>query len=221
MKLAIMQPYFFPFLGYFNLVKHADVFIFLSDAQYIRRGYINKNKIQGKTGPINITIPVKKADRSASITDVFPAETLEQDYDLIARQCKHAYGKCLGYPSVAQILLDTLIAFQQTRIKHIGALASHSIIETSRFLGFDCEFLQSTDFPNSSQLRGQERILDICKQIGGVDSYINRPGGQSLYNMQNFSENNIKLEFLDDTRIKHHNSILHDIAYEFCLPGKL
>ena len=214
MKIAIMQPYFFPFMGYFDLIKHADAFIFLSDAQFIRRGYINKNTIQSKTNTINITIPVKKTERSASIIDVFPTDTFEKDYELIMRQCKHAYGKCPGYPILAQLLCDTLEAFKQAPQQNIGALASQSVVQSSLYLGLECEFFQSTDFPNTKQLRGKDRILDICHQFRSVDTYINRPGGQSLYDQQEFTTHGIDLKFLNDNKAQHDNSILHDIAHK-------
>lgn len=212
MKIAIMQPYFFPYMGYFELIKKSDIFIFFNDVQYIRRGFINRNKILSNSGEVGIIMPVKKGDRSLNINEISLADTFEDDYKKFRKQCEYAYAKCKNYLRLKELLEKTYNSYKNSKKKNIGVLAQYSIIHTAEVLKLECNFMNSSDFPNPKNLKKDDRIIDICLSLKEVDTYINRPGGKDLYDKKKFQENGIKLEFTNDLNIKHNYSIIHEIA---------
>ncbi len=214
MKVAVMQPYFFPFLGYFELIKKCDIFIFFDDVQYIRRGFINRNTILSKSGEVGIIMPVKKGDRSLNINEIFLSDTFEDDYNKFRKQCEYAYGKSDNYFKVKELIEKTYNAFKNSKKKDIGVLAQLSIIYSAEILELKCKFMNSSDFPNPKNLKKDDRIIDICLSLKEIDTYINRPGGKDLYDKKKFQENGIKLEFTNDLNIYHNYSIIHEIANE-------
>lgn len=212
MKVAIMQPYFFPYMGYFELIKKCDVFIFFDDVQYIRRGFINKNKILSKSGEVVIVMPVKKGDRTLNINEVSLADTFEDDYKKFSKQCEYAYSKYDNFFKIKELLEKTYNTFKNSKKKNIGVLAQSSIMHAAEILKLKCNFMNSSNFPNPQKLKKDDRIIDICLSLEKVNTYINRPGGKTLYDEKKFKENGIKLEFTSDLNINHNYSILHDIA---------
>jgi hypothetical protein len=191
MKLAIMQPYIFPYIGYFSLIHSVDKFVFFDDVNFIKRGWINRNKILSSKKELLFSIPLKKASQNKLINEIFIADEVPWE-DKLLRTIEHSYGREPGFIK-AYPLIEEVVRYKAEKISE---LANFSIMKICKYLEIE------RDFVNSSALlgidlnkRGQDRIIDICKNVD-ADTYNNAIGGMSLYSKDLFKENNIKLNFI-------------------------
>lgn len=200
MKIAIMQPYVFPYIGYFQLYAAADLFISLEDVNYIRSGWINRNKIMVNGIPSYITFPIKNASQNRYINkhyiiwdNIWPNKML--------KKIRHAYSNELYfdevYPEIENLFTrhgkEGIVTFANVVLLHFGDL-----------LGIKTKFQWSSRYPKGD-LRGQDRLIDICKKTG-ADTYINAIGGKELYNACEFKP--INLKFIQRTDNENYLSII-------------
>lgn len=193
MKLGIMQPYFFPYIGYFSLICQSDKFIFFDTPQYISSGWVNRNRILKSDGtPGYITVPVVKAARETAIKDICISNPeWKQSFfgQLTAYKRKapkykdtleflHEILDCKEYVYLSELNIDTLIKTSE----HIGI---HTEFETYSKMNLDIEQVNAPD----------EWALNITKALGG-DTYINPPGGMSFFDPDKYRNSNIRLQFL-------------------------
>lgn len=172
MKIAIMQPYYYPYAGYFRLFAASDLFVIYDCVQWNRRGRVHRREVKGKWE----TLPILKTDReSTRIVDL-------QWQD----------GNDFGLPPVDYI------------INTMGRVCC------DLDLHFNC--VRSSGMGIGPLLKGQERIIAICKKLGASE-YINSPGGLELYDEDSFSKEGIKLTFLPEWRGSH-DSMLERLVYE-------
>lgn len=190
MKLAIMQPYVFPYLGYFAMAGMVDRFVFLDDAQFIKRSWINRNRWAVADQPALFTFPVTGVGTSTPI-DRVKVESGERWRLKLMKTLNQNYGRLPNFSEVSALFADTL------SVQHasIAETAKHSIIEVCRLLRFKTEFVMSSRCYGNDDLHGTDRILDICKHEGATH-YVNLPGGAALYERSRFESNGIFLEFM-------------------------
>jgi hypothetical protein len=190
MKLAIMQPYFFPYIGYFQLINAADKFVIYDDVNFIKQGWVNRNALYGKSAPVRITIPLINASSNRLINEI------EIDYrkawaKKLIRTVEQTYSKApyfnQVFPMVKQVLENNQLL--------ISDLAKQSIVLSSEYLGFKTEFITTSSIYNNKHLSGVDRVLDICAKENATD-YINSIGGRALYDKDTFSNHNLDLSFL-------------------------
>jgi hypothetical protein len=197
MKLAIMQPYAFPYLGYFQLMSAVDRFVFLDDAQYITRGWINRNAILGPEGrPWRFTIPLKGASQSRRIDEIeISAEPPWQDKLLKTIERSYRKAPCFetAWPMIERLLLGAKGNLGEFIVETFRVLNGH--------LGIETPLVRSSAYGNRS-LPGEQRILDICGREKATH-YLNLPGGRDLYHAKNFAERGMRLSFLDTTPVSY------------------
>lgn len=191
MKIAIMQPYFIPYLGYFQLIAAVDKFILLDDVSYIQRGWINRNRIAMHGSSMWLTIPLVKASQNRRICDI----DILLDYgwrEKVLRTIKTAYARAPEMKAGLDLVQGWL------NIAH-GRLAEWLYITISdlvQFLGLTTIIVSTSRvYPNLDKLTAQARILDICRQEGATH-YINAPNGRDLYDQRCFQGAGIKLLFI-------------------------
>jgi hypothetical protein len=201
MRLAIMQPYFLPYIGYFQLMSAVDKLVLLDDVNYINRGWINRNRVAVNGEPYWLTLPLAKASQNRLINEIEiiddPAwkrktmRTVELSYhnSAFANQALPLFSEIL---QESRGRLSTFLFFQLRRV--------------ADYIGLDVKIEPtSTKYPKEGRT-GQDRILDICRREGAI-SYVNLPGGRSLYDPQTFAEAGIKLLFiapnLDALALRH------------------
>jgi hypothetical protein len=185
-----MQPYFFPYIGYFQLIAAVDKFIIYDDVNYINRGWINRNNIliNGKAGLISV--PLNGASQNKRIKDIVPVseqkwrisllKTIEQNY-------KKAPLFDVVYPMLLQVIntaAGTISDFNYLGIKSVCA-----------YLGISTSLIPSSEIYANGDLKGQYRILDICKKENAT-SYYNPIGGVELYDREVFTQEGISLSFV-------------------------
>ena len=193
MKLGLMQPYFFPYLGYFSLIKYCDKFILFDTAQYIRRGWCNRNRILKQDGTPNyITVPIKKAPRETPINEIM----IDNSADWRGK----IFGQLDVYRKTAPNY-EQVINFLGGLFAEEGQYLSQLCINTTKAV---CEFLGiSTEFETLSEMNiaiddvhaPDEWALNITKALGYTE-YVNPPGGMSFYSSEKYAASGVKLEFL-------------------------
>jgi len=190
LKLAINQPYIFPYFPYYQLVNYVDKFVIFEDVNFINKGWINRNNILVSGSPILFTIPLEKQSQNKLINEIkiFP-DIRWKDKFLKTIQLSYKKAPYFNniYPIIEQIILN--------KTEFISEMALDSLIKISEYLEFKTEFIYSSKIDIDKELKGQNKILEICKKENATD-YINLIGGIDLYSKDIFKENNIKLSFL-------------------------
>lgn len=190
MKVGIMQPYFFPYIGYWQLMNAVDKYVIFDDVNYIKRGWINRNNIlvEGKKKRVNLHI--KDASQNRLIKDTQVAETKE-DIKRFLKTIEMSYSKAPYFEKTYE-LLETVM---NCECYSLSEFLSYSINQVRDFLGIETDLLISSQISKDNSLKGEEKILDICMKLG-ADCYINAIGGMELYHRENFREKGIELRFL-------------------------
>lgn len=190
-SLAVMQPYFFPYIGYFQLLEAVDTFVFYDDVDFIKNGWINRNKILINGKAKYITIPCRNISSNRSIKSVNHALDQRLKKKLF-KKIKFSYSSAPNFEKVF-LLINRVLSHETDSI---AELAIQSVIMTSEYLGIDCKFFKSSEKYNNSHLNAADRLIDICKKEEAKD-YVNLIGGKELYDRKFFIEKGINLLFLE------------------------
>lgn len=187
--VAIMQPYFAPYAGYWRLLAGADLFVIYDCVQFPRRGWVHRNRLTDAQGELQwLTLPLQHAPFDARIDEIAFAD------DAAARMAERQRAfPALRDPSKA--VADFLHA-----APFAGGLADYltaQIVRARDMLGFDCEVVRSSTLDIAPELRAQDRILAILGAVGGR-RYLNAPGGRDLYAAADFAARGFTLQFLPD-----------------------
>ena len=189
MKIAIMQPYFFPYLGYFKLIEEADIFVFFNDVQYIRRGWINRNRIKSHNKDWQyITVPVCHCPMNTNIKDVFIKNEIDWHNKHI-KTLENLYGSNKSIVNMYKKI---------DKKEKLQDLLIFTIIETCKILKINTTFLMSSDLELKevfTENKATNKIIGLCLALGAT-AYINASGGKDLYREEDFKNHNISLEFL-------------------------
>lgn len=193
MRIGIMQPYFFPYLGYFQLISRSDRFILFDDVQYIRHGWINRNRILKPGGGWQYVVaPLQKHRQTDLIKDISFHED-DAWKEKIVRQLEHYKKKAPHYRETME-LLNRCFQLSDTHVTRYNAAVLELICRT---LGvpFTIEISSQMNLDYSNVNDAGEWALKICEQIGAKE-YINPPGGKDLFDPMKFEKAGIKLNFL-------------------------
>ena len=190
MKVGIMQPYFMPYIGYWQLMNAVDRYVIYDDVNYINRGWIHRNRILMNGAPIFFNVPMFGASQNKLINEI----KVNTDEALIVknrRTIQTAYRKAPCYKTVYPILEAVLTCKKENIAEYIAE--SFKIINA--YLGIETELIMSSTLKKDCSLRGQDKVLAICEELGATE-YYNAIGGQELYSFSDFAARGIKLSFL-------------------------
>lgn len=190
MAVAIMQPYFFPYLGYFQLVQAADHFVLYDDVMFIKKGWINRNRILMQGNDFMFTIPLEKQSQNKTIRE----STVAWNADFPAKflvQLRSAYKKAPHVDAV-MALIEGVLAEKPISL---ADLAGNSIQATWTYLGLEKEFYFSSSLAVSADYGRAERLMEITK-LFGESVYINAANGKSLYDKPSFAQVGVDLQFI-------------------------
>jgi hypothetical protein len=190
MKVAIMQPYIFPYIGYFQLMRAVDRFIFLDDVSYINKGWINRNRILVNNKDHLFTVPLKDASQNRLINsiEILPDPKWRGKF---LRTLEMAYKKAPHFSEVFPLIGQIV----QNEEQLIGRYIFNSFRVLNSYLGITTELLESSAIAVDDALKGQDRILALC-QSQGATRYVNAIGGMELYSRDVFREKGIEFFFL-------------------------
>ena len=185
-----MQPYLFPYIGYFQLVNAVDVFIYHDDVQYIKGGWINRNRLLLGQSAKYFSYSIIKDSYKKKINERCILN-IEESNSKLLNILYNYYNKAPFYNKVINVIKDSLDC--SSRI--VSDFIIHSNQVLCNFLGIHSKIIKSSDLKKNDNLKAHERVIDICKTING-SHYINPQGGTELYNRNNFEAEGIKLSFL-------------------------
>jgi hypothetical protein len=188
-KLAIMQPYFFPYIGYLQLLASVDMFIVYDNIKYTKKGWINRNRLLQNGRDTLFTLPLKSASDSLDVCD----RELAADFnrDKLMNQIVVAYR---GAPYFSQTLplVERVVRYEDA---NLFRFLYHSIIRTCEHLGIATEIRISSSIAIDHGLRSQDKVLALCEAVG-ASTYVNAIGGMELYSKETFQRKGIELTFL-------------------------
>ena len=190
MKLGIMQPYFLPYLGYWQLMNAVDTYVVYDDVNYIKGGYINRNSILINNEAKNINLILSGATPTKHINEIFVNESLVQKRKILSK-IQMAYAKAPNYGSVYQVLEKVFLQQEINLAKYLY----NSFKIVSEYLNINTKILLSSELKKDCSLKGKDKVISICKLLE-ADEYYNSVGGMELYDKDEFAENGIKLSFL-------------------------
>lgn len=190
MRTAIMQPYFFPYIGYFQLINAVDKFIILDDVNYIKKGWINRNRILLNGKDYLFTIPCEKISQNKLINEVEVIKD-EKAVNKFLKTINNAYSKAPYFSEVFE-LVEGVFKFDKVLISE---LAYGSITSVLNFLGIEKNIVFSSKNYSNSEFKKADRLIDICK-MNNADIFINSSGGKELYDKVEFNKNGIKIYFI-------------------------
>lgn len=196
MKLGIMQPYFFPYIGYWQLINLVDKYVIYDDVNYIKGGWINRNKIliNGEATFLNLYLSLASPNKKINEIEIDSGIRNQKNLKRIAMAYKKAPYYEETYP-----LLEELLTSKET---NLAKLNGKIIKEISSYLYMNTEFVYSSEIEKNGYLKGQDKIIDICKRQGASD-YYNAIGGKELYAFEDFRKEGIGLHFLKTKDIKY------------------
>lgn len=196
-KLAVMQPYFLPYIGYFQLMQAVDKFVVFDDVNFINRGWINRNRFLINGTARTLTVPLRGASQNKLIFEIEIAE--DQNWRLkFLRTIHQSYSKAPHYKATSE-MLERLIHFP---VINLNKFLLNSLKEIAMYLSIDVNIINTSRIYNNGNLKGQNRILDICR-LENASDYINPIGGTELYDRPTFETNGLKLRFLQSVDIQY------------------
>lgn len=197
MKLAIMQPYFLPYIGYFQLMAAVDKFVILDDVHFINRGWINRNRLLLHGSPHMFTVPLRAASQNRRISDIDLVDESRWRERLI-RTARQAYSRAPFFHKVFP-MFERMVSFPPI---HLKDYVLNALTEVRSYLDIHVELVKSSSDYHNSELKGWRRIVDICRKEN-ADIYINPIGGTDLYSREEFQRVGINLYFLQSRQITY------------------
>jgi hypothetical protein len=191
MKIAIMQPYFFPYIGYFQLINLVDEFIIYDNAQYSKKGWINRNRILTNHEIKYISLSLKKDSYFLNINQRYLAETWSLDRKKVLNQIIESYKKAPQFEIIFPLIEKCLFAQEN----NLNNFLIYKLQEICSFLSINTKLTLSSSIFIDQNLNREEKIIALCKARNST-SYINSGGGIDLYSKENFYINKIKIKFL-------------------------
>lgn len=188
MTVGIMQPYFLPYIGYFQLINAVDKYVIYDDVQFIKGGWINRNNIllNGERHLVNLLLSGASSNKNINEIEVQSNQTK------IIKVIESAYKKAPFFEEVFSMFLK-IIEYEK---RELGQFLGNSIAELCKYMFIDTELIFSSTIKKDNTLKAQEKVLQIC-EILGATKYYNAIGGQELYNKKDFKQQKIELQFLD------------------------
>ncbi|MCK9293994.1 MAG: WbqC family protein [Desulfobulbaceae bacterium] len=189
MRLAIMQPYFLPYIGYYQLIAAVDVFVVYDNIKYTKKGWINRNRMLLNGTDATFSLPLKKDSDSLNVVE----RELAADFnrDKLLSQFKGAYGRA-PYFAKTFPLVEQIVRHED---KNLFRFIYHSILSVCGYLGIEKEIRISSNIACDHELKGQDKVLAMCQAMD-ADTYVNAIGGMELYSKDEFRVRGIELKFI-------------------------
>ncbi len=196
-KLAIMQPYIFPYIGYWQLINAVNTFVILDDVNFIKKGWINRNRIL-LNGKLHLfTIPLKKASQNKLIKEIELAAGGKTKQEFL-KTINLAYNKAPYFKNVFP-LIEEIILNKETSLSEY---VFYSLKKITQYIGINTNFILSSEIEKDNNFKGQDKIIDICKKLEAKE-YINLPGGVELYDKKIFETQGVELKFIKTGYIEY------------------
>jgi len=198
MKIAVMQPYFFPYIGYFQLINAVDEFVIYDNIKYTKKGWINRNRILVNGKDSYISIPLKNDSDYLDIKDRYIAESWYTEKKKILNKITGAYNKAPNFGLVYKVIESCFSCEENNLFRFIY----NSIRMINNYLEIKTHFTVSSDIIMDHELKAEMKVIEICRQKK-AGTYINPIGGVELYDKKNFKSEGIDLHFIKPGSIQY------------------
>lgn len=198
MKLGIMQPYLFPYLGYFQLIAAVDKFVIHDDVQYIKGGWINRNRILNRNKPHLFTLSIKKDPFFYKINQRTFSPNFSLEKKKFLKILHQFYRKSVQFEPT-YTLIEEIMSDQND---NVSGFVTNSLKKISRHLDILTPIIFSSEIEKDNRLKGQNRVISINLAMKSTH-YINPIGGTELYSKEEFKKNHLKLNFIKMNQIKY------------------
>lgn len=183
-----MQPYFFPYLGYFQLIHAVDAFVIYDDVNYIKGGWVNRNYVLGQSDKQRVTLSLQNASQNRLINQIL----LAGNSSTLLKTIRQNYAKAPNFAEVFPLVEDILCQPECNLARFLNT----ALRRICSYFGLQPTWYVSSELDKDNSLRGEEKILAICKVLG-ASHYINLPGGKDLYHANVFAEMRVSLSFIE------------------------
>jgi hypothetical protein len=185
-----MQPYLFPYIGYFQLMNTVDKFVIYDDVNYINRGWINRNRILSNGREHLFSIPLIGASQNKLINGI---EILQDQafFSKLIRSMTESYKKAPYYSEIFPVIEEILL----NKETNLSAFIHFSLHRIKQHIGIPSLIVKSSSIYNNEELKAQNRILDICLKEK-AQHYINPIGGKEIYSQDLFENSSVELSFI-------------------------
>lgn len=190
--VTIMQPYFLPYIGYWQLMSGVDEFVVYDDIQYTKKGWVNRNRYLVNGEAKYFTLPLKKDSDFLDVRDRYLSDNWSQERRKILARIDGAYRR-RPYFQNTMPLIEEIFLYEDG---NLFAFIYHSIEKIAGYLGLSTPLIISSTLEVERSTKGAERVKAICKQRGAA-VYVNPPGGRDLYDADDFSHSGVTLKFLE------------------------
>jgi hypothetical protein len=196
MRLAIMQPYFLPYIGYFQLIAAVDQFIVYDNIKYTKKGWINRNRLLQNGTDVMFSLPLKSDSDSLDVCQ----RELAADFnrDKLLNQFKGAYRRAPHFEQTFP-LLERIVRHDDA---NLFRYLHHSIVTICEHLDIQTRIIVSSEIDIDHGLKSQDKVLALCKAVG-ADIYVNAIGGMELYKKEEFLEQGVELKFIKSNAFEY------------------
>lgn len=198
MKVAIMQPYLFPYIGYFQLMNAVDEFIVYDNIQFTKKGWINRNRVLVNGQDMYITLPLKKDSDFLDVRDRYLSDDWNMEKKKMLNRITESYRKAPHYSTVFP-LIEKIIHFEDT---NLFRFIFNSLQLTKEYLDINSSLVISSTIDIDHTLRSEKKVIALCK-ARHAHTYINPIGGVELYSKEEFKQAGIELQFLKANNINY------------------
>lgn len=192
MTLAVMQPYFLPYIGYFQLLNAADRFVIYDNIEFSKKGWIHRNRILVNGKPAYISLPLRKDSDFLDVSGRFLADGFADDRIKMIRQVEGAYRKAPFFEPTFALFREIMENEESNLFRFVNA----SVGRIKNHLGIPTPVEVSSALPVDHSLRREHKLWALCRHFG-ADHYVNAIGGQALYVKPDFEAQGVKLSFLE------------------------
>lgn len=196
MKLAVMQPYFMPYIGYMQLIAAADTFVVYDNIKYTKKGWFNRNRMLRNGSDVMFSLPLTKGPDSLNVVE----RQISSDFkpEKLLAQFRGAYSNAPYFQETCP-LIEKIFCFDGY---NLFDFIYHSIVKTCRHLNIKTEIRISSHIAIDHGLKAQDKVIALC-QATGADVYINPIGGVNLYQKGDFLGAGVELKFLKTKPIEY------------------
>jgi hypothetical protein len=189
MKTGIMQPYFLPYIGYFQLIASVDLFIIYNNIKYTKKGWINRNRMLLNGTDAIFSLPLTKDSDYLNIVD----RELSPDFNRLKflNQMRGAYIKAPEFNEVWPLLKKIIECEESNLFRYIYI----SVLEICNYLDIKTKICLSSEVLIDHDLKGQDKVIALCKAVDAT-TYINTSGGVDLYSKDVFNRSGLQLNFI-------------------------
>lgn len=200
MKTAIMQPYFLPYIGYFQLIQCADKFVIYDNIEYTKKGWINRNRLILNQKEELITLPLKKDSDYLNICKRQISVQFENERVKWLRRVEESYRKAPCFHETIEVFRGIMYFDNFNLFDFIF----NSVKQICNYLEIETTIIVSSSLPADPLLKGELKVLNIC-QLLETSTYINAIGGRELYKKENFANAGIELKFIQTKDFEYNN----------------